>query len=124
VTRGFGPSNTQIFQTTHSVATMTDLAPGSYVVNGKTTVRAATGTTFTSAWCQLRMGSSVLDTSRVGDNGGMTAATLSLQATAVVSSAANFVITCNLPPNGAFNSDTKLTAIRVGEVSSELDVVG
>lgn len=68
------------------------MKPSAYAISAKSTVRAAAGLSYASALCQLRVGSSVLDTSRVG--------------------------------NGAFASDTKLTAIRVGEVSSQEDVTG
>ena len=123
VTRGFGPTNFQLVQQTHSVATMADVAPGSYVINAKTTVRAAAGGSYPSALCQLRVGSSVIDTSRVG-NGSLTAATLSLQGTAVLAQAGSFNVSCSLPGNGAFASDTKLSAVRVGEVASDPDVAG
>lgn len=123
VTRGFGPTNFQLVQQTHSVATMTDVAPGSYIINAKATVRAAAGGSYPTALCQLRVGSSVIDASRVG-NGDLTAATLSLQGTASLAETASLNVTCSLPGNGAFASDTKLTAVRVGELSSEQEVTG
>jgi hypothetical protein len=124
VTRDFGPTNFQLVQATHSVATMTDVEPGNYLLTAKTTVRAATGSSFPSALCQLRVGSVVIDTSRVS-NGSLTAATMSLQGTATVSDpGVAFKVSCSLPGNGAFASDTKLSAMKVGQVASELNVTG
>ena len=123
-TRSFGPTNTRVLQTTHPVVTIVRLHTGAYVLSGKTTVRAASGMTYTSVSCQLRLGSSVIDTSRSGDGGGLTSTTLALQGTAALSSPTDVAITCSLPGNGAFASDTKLNATRVGELSSETDVAG
>jgi hypothetical protein len=124
VTRDLGPTNFQLVQATHSVATMTDVAPGTYLISAKTTVRAATGTSYPSALCQLRVGSVVIDTARVS-NGSLTAAALSLQGTATVSDpGVSFRVTCSLPGNGAFASDTKLSAMKVGQLASEQNVTG
>lgn len=123
VTRDFGPTNFQLVQQTQAVATMTDVEPGAYVISAKSTVRAAAGGSYASALCQLRVGSSVIDTSRVG-NGSLTAATLSLQAATTVADTTSFHVSCSLPGNGAFASDTKLSATKVGEVSSRSDVLG
>jgi hypothetical protein len=124
VTRDLGPTNFQLVQATHSVATMTDVSPGAYLISAKTTVRAATGTSYSSALCQLRVGSVVIDTARVS-NGNLTAATLSLQGTATVSDpGVSFKVTCSLPGNGAFASDTKMSAMKVGQLASEQNVTG
>jgi hypothetical protein len=65
-----------------------------------------------------------LDTSRVSVPGGVASATLALQASYLPAVQSSVRVVCNLPGNGAFASDTKLTALKVGQVVSEADVTG
>jgi hypothetical protein len=60
----------------------------------------------------------VIDQTRAG-GGELTSAVVALQATASFSSPSTLSVVCNLPGNGAFASDTKLSALRVGQVASE-----
>ena len=121
ITRGFGPVNLTAFQTTLTIATLPDVAAGAYVVSAKTTVRAGSGGTFSGTSCQLRAGTTVIDQTRLTDPGGLAAAPIPLQGVATFTTPGAFSILCGLPGDGAFASDTKLSAIRVGQVSTAPD---
>lgn len=122
VSRGVGPTNFGTLPASLTVATMSDVAPGDYLVSAKTTVRSSSGLTFAATNCQLRAGAMVIDQTRVG-GADLTSAAVSLQSTATFSTASALSVVCNLPANGAFASDTKLSALGVGQVSAE-DVSG
>ena len=109
--RGVGPTNFGTLPASLTVATMADVAPGDYLVSAKTTVRSSSGLTFAATNCQLRAGAMVIDQTRVG-GADLTSAAVSLQGTASFSSASALSVVCNLPANGAFASDTKLSALR------------
>lgn len=120
-TRDFGPVNSQAFQASLTVMTLPDAAAGDYAVSAKTTIRDVAGSTFVTTNCQLRAGALVIDQSRVAIPGGATAIPIPLQGTASLSAPAAFSVVCSIPGGGAFASDSKLSAIRVGQVTSATD---
>ena len=120
-TRGFGPVNTQSFQTSLTVVTLADVPAGDYSLSAKTTIRDVGGSTFTATSCQLRAGSAAIDQSRVNIPAGASATPIPLQGTASLEAPAPITLVCSIPGGGAFASDSKLSAIRVDEVSSVPD---
>ena len=120
-TRGFGPVNTQPFQTSLTVVTLPNVPAGDYALSAKTTIRDVTGSTFTVTSCQLRAVGVVIDQSRVTIPAGASAAAIPLQGTTSLSAPASFSLLCSIPGSGAFASDSKLSAIRVDEVTSVAD---
>ena len=121
VTRTFGPVNPQPFQASLTVFTLPDVPAGDYVLSAKVTVRAVTGSTFTAVSCQLRAAAVAIDQSRVTIPAGAGATPIPLQGTASLTSPASFSVVCSIPGNGGFASDSKLSAIRVGVVTSQAD---
>jgi hypothetical protein len=121
VTRGFGPVNSQSFQASLTVLTLRDVPAGDYVLSSKAMIRAVTGSTFTAVSCQLRAAGVTVDQSRVTIPGGASATPIPLQGTASLSAEATFSVVCSIPGGGGFASDSKLSAIRVGQVTSEPD---
>jgi hypothetical protein len=121
VTRGFGPVNSQSFQASLTVLTLRDAPAGDYVLSSKAVIRAVTGSTFTAVSCQLRAAGVAVDQSRVTIPGGASATPIPLQGTASLSATASFSVVCSIPGGGGFASDSKLSAIRVGQVTSQPD---
>ena len=119
-TRGLGPVNGQPFQATLTVVTLAGVPAGDYSLSAKATIRTV-GTTFTATSCQLRVGSTTIDQSRVTVPDGMTATPVPLQGTASLGAPASVTLVCSIPGGGAFASDSKLSAIRVDDVSSVPD---
>ena len=75
--------------------------------------------------CQLRADGVAVDQSRLTIPEGTSAAPVPLQGTASLTAPASFSVVCSIPGNGGFASDSKLSAIRVGEVtSSETEATG
>ena len=121
VVRGFGPVNFDVFQASLRVVTLPDVATGNYSVSAKSTIRSSAGSTFATTSCQLRAGALVIDQSRAAVPGGARAATIPLQGTVSLTAPAPLSIVCSIPGGGAFASDSKLTALRVGQVTSVND---
>lgn len=124
VTRGFGPVNAASFQASHTVLTLPDVPAGEYVLAAKVTVRSVTGSSFTSTSCQLRAGGAAGDQTRVTIPAGAGATPIPLQGTARTSVPSALSVVCSVPGGGGFASDSKLSAIRVGQVTSVPDGVG
>ena len=92
--------------------------PGAYVIASKIDVRSAAGSTFTATSCQLRAAGVAIDQSRMTIPDGASAAPIPLQGTASLSAPASLSVVCSIPGGGGFASDSKLSAIRVDEVTS------
>jgi len=120
-TRGFGPVNSQPFQASLTVVTLPDVAPGDYTLSAKTIIRDVAGSTFTATSCQLRAAGVAVDQSRVVIPAGTTAAPIPLQGTASLSTTASVSLVCSIPGGDAFASDSKLSAIRVDQITSVPD---
>ena len=120
-TRGFGPANTQSFQTSLTVVTLANVPAGDYSISAKTTIRDIGGSTFTATSCQLRAGSAAIDQSRVNIPAGASATPVPLQGTASLSAPTPISLVCSIPGGGAFALDLKLSAILVDEVTSVAD---
>ena len=124
VTRGFGPVNPASFQASLTVLTRPDVPAGDYVLAAKVTVRSVPGSSFTSTSCQLRAGGAAVDQTRVTIPAGAGATPIPLQGTARSSAPSEFSVVCSIPGGGGFASDSKLSAIRVGQVTSVPDAPG
>ena len=113
--------NSAAFAASLTVLTLPDVPAGAYVVSSKVTVRGVTGSTFTATNCQLRAGGVMVDQSRVTIPGGASATPIPLQGTASLTTPTSFSVVCSIPGNGGFASDSKLSAIKVGQVTSSID---
>ena len=121
VTRSFGPVNGAAFAASLSVLTLPDIPAGAYVLASKVNIRTGTASTFTATNCQLRAGGAAVDQSRVTIPGGANAMPVPLQGTVSLSAPSSLSVVCSIPGNGGFASDSKLSAIRVGEVTTSID---
>jgi hypothetical protein len=113
--------NSAAFAASLTVLTLPDVPTGAYVISAKVTVRGVTGSSFTATNCQLRAGGIAVDQSRVTIPGGVSATPVPLQGTASLTAPGSFSVVCSIPGNGGFASDSKLSAIKVAEVTSSVD---
>jgi hypothetical protein len=113
--------NSAAFAASLTVLTLPDVPAGAYVIAAKVNVRGAAGSTFTATNCQLRSGGVAVDQSRVTIPGGASATPIPLQGTASLAAPASISVVCSIPGNGGFASESKLSAIRVGDVTSSVD---
>ncbi len=113
--------NSAAFATSLTILTLPDVPAGAYVIASKVNVRSAAGSTFTATNCQLRAAGVAIDQSRVTIPGGASATPVPLQGTASLTAPASFSVVCSIPGNGGFASESKLSAINVGEVTSSVD---
>ena len=113
--------NAQPFQASLTVVTLPDVPVGDYALSAKTTIRDVAGSTFTAASCQLRAAGVAVDQSRMTIPDGASGVPIPLQGTASLTAPGSVTMLCSIPGGGAFASDSKLSAIRVDQVTSVPD---